>query len=74
VSFPVRDLIIDRRFETLQGPRRANVGREETGDSFAEPAPAATTVEFDAVLSVAAKNNFSTRTGVAECNHLSWGG
>lgn len=51
------------------------MGREETGDSFAEPAPAATAIELAAVvLFVAAKNNFSTRTGVAECNHLSWGG
>ena len=51
------------------------MGREETGDSFAEPAPAATIIfRFAAVCSAAAKINGFNRTGVAECTNLSWGG
>jgi len=51
------------------------VGREETGSSFAEPAPATVSFVFAGVLSAAAKiNNRFNRTGVAECNNLSWGG
>jgi len=50
------------------------VGREETGVSFAEPAPATSTIFVAADVSAAAKINSINRTGVAECINLSWGG
>jgi hypothetical protein len=57
-------LIIDRP-AAKKGPRRVNVGRQESGRSGKESAPAATT----ATATVAKINRASRKAGI-----ISWGG